>query len=88
MRLTIRLPFIYPALVAVFVIGLLILTGIFSQATLWFLLQLVWGKLASSQLWTAVTILIYLGIVWLKYSTSIRDRIHKTQKKLNGWRAV
>ncbi|WP_278560368.1 hypothetical protein [Fischerella thermalis] len=41
MRLTIRLPFIYPALVAVFVIGLLILTGIFSQATLWFLLQLV-----------------------------------------------
>jgi len=59
-----------------------ILTGIFSQSTLWLLLQNVWGNLVTYLLGTAVTILTYLGIVWLKYSTDIRDRIQKVQKQI------
>ncbi|MHC5731512.1 MAG: hypothetical protein ACYTXY_47005, partial [Nostoc sp.] len=33
-------------------------------------------------LWIAVTILAYLGILWLKYSTNIRGRIQKVQKQI------
>ncbi|MCX7593050.1 MAG: hypothetical protein N2235_04680 [Fischerella sp.] len=73
---------IYPTLIAVALFGLLILTGIFSQSTLWLLFQQIWGNLVHHLLGTAVTILTYLGIVWLKYSTNIRDRISKVQKHI------
>ncbi|MEH2253901.1 hypothetical protein [Nostoc sp.] len=73
---------IYPIVVATALLGLLILTGIFSQSALWLLLQNFWANLVSYLLWTAVTILTYLGIVWLKYSTNIRDRIQKAQKQI------
>ncbi|MEH2259982.1 hypothetical protein [Nostoc sp.] len=73
---------IYPIFLATALLGLLILTGIFSQSALWLLLQNFWANLVSYLLWTAVTILTYLGIVWLKYSTNIRDRIQKVQKQI------
>ncbi|MEH2069872.1 MAG: hypothetical protein V7K47_17215 [Nostoc sp.] len=73
---------IYPTLVTVGLFALLILTGIFSQSTLWVFLQQIWANLISYLLWIAVTILTYLGIVWLKYSTNIRDRIQKVQKQI------
>jgi hypothetical protein len=71
-----------PILVTGALLALLILTGIFSQSTLWLLLQKFWANLVSYLLWTAVTILTYLCIVWLKYSTNIRDRIQKVQKQI------
>ncbi|MBW4573566.1 MAG: hypothetical protein KME31_38115 [Tolypothrix carrinoi HA7290-LM1] len=64
---------IYPILVTAALFGLVILTAIFSQSTLWLFLQKIWGNLVHYLLGTAVTILTYLGIVWLKYSTDIRD---------------
>ncbi|MEH2447636.1 MAG: hypothetical protein V7K18_18220 [Nostoc sp.] len=73
---------IYPIFLATTLLGLLILTGIFSQSGLWLLLQNFWANLVTYLLWTAVTILTYLGIVWLKYSTNIRDRIQKAQKQI------
>ncbi|MFQ4143502.1 hypothetical protein [Chlorogloeopsis sp. ULAP02] len=73
---------IYPTLMVVALLGLLILTGIFSQSTLWLLLQQVWGNLTHHVLGTAVIVLTYLGIVWLKYNTNIRDRILKVQKQI------
>ncbi|MEH2403068.1 hypothetical protein [Nostoc sp.] len=73
---------IYPIFLATALLGLLILTGIFSQSALWLLLQNFWANLVTYLLWTAVTILTYLGIVWLKYSTNIRDRIQKVQKQI------
>ncbi|MEH2080454.1 MAG: hypothetical protein V7K89_10720 [Nostoc sp.] len=73
---------VYPTLVTGALFALLIITGIFSQSTLWLLLQKFWANLVTYLLWTAVTILTYLGIVWLKYSTNIRDRIQKVQKQL------
>ncbi|WP_138499173.1 hypothetical protein [Nostoc sp. PA-18-2419] len=73
---------IYPTLVTVALFALLILSGIFSQSTLWGFLQQIWANFISYLLWTAVTIFTYLGIVWLKYSTNIRDRIQKVQKQI------
>lgn len=73
---------IYPIFVATALLGLLIMTGIFSQSTLWLLLQNFWANLVNYLLWTAVTILTYLGMVWLKYSTNIRGRIEKAQKQI------
>ncbi|MGV0103729.1 Chromosome partition protein Smc [Nostoc sp. DSM 114160] len=73
---------VYPILVTGALFALLILTGIFSQSTLWLLLQKFWANLVTYLLWTAVTILTYLGIVWLKYSTNLRDRIQKVQKQI------
>ncbi|WP_375511964.1 hypothetical protein [uncultured Nostoc sp.] len=73
---------VYPTLVTAAIFALLILTGIFSQSTLWLFLQKFWANLVTYLLWTAVTILTYLGIIWLKYSTNIRDRIQKVQKQI------
>ncbi|MBD2358508.1 hypothetical protein H6G41_28510 [Tolypothrix sp. FACHB-123] len=73
---------IFPSIVVFFVLALVILTGIFSQSILWLLLQNIWANLANHLLGTAVFILIYLGIVWLKYSSDIRDRIQKVQKQI------
>ncbi|MHC5826550.1 MAG: hypothetical protein ACYT04_64470, partial [Nostoc sp.] len=73
---------IYPILVATALFGLLILIGIFNQSTLLLLLQKFWANLVSYLLWIAVTILAYLGILWLKYSTNIRGRIQKVQKQI------
>ncbi|OUL35597.1 hypothetical protein BV372_10720 [Nostoc sp. T09] len=73
---------VFPILVAVALLALLILTGIFSQSTLWIFLQHIWGNLVNHLLGTAVTILTYLGIIWLKYSTDIRDHIQKVQKQI------
>jgi hypothetical protein len=73
---------IFPAVVAIFLIGGLVLTGLFSQSTLWLLLQNIGGNLFNYLIWGLVTILTYLGLVWLKYSTSIRDRIQKSQKQI------
>ncbi|MEH2284788.1 MAG: hypothetical protein V7K90_26285 [Nostoc sp.] len=61
---------------------MLILIGIFNQSTLLLLLQKFWANLVSYLLWIAVTILAYLGILWLKYSTNIRGRIQKVQKQI------
>ncbi|WP_242071937.1 hypothetical protein [Nostoc sp. FACHB-110] len=73
---------ICPAVVAIFLVGGIVLTGLFSQSTLWLLLQNLGGNLFNYLLWGLVTILTYLGLVWLKYSTSIRDRIQKSQKQI------
>lgn len=73
---------IYPILVATALFGLLVLIGILNQSTLLLLLQKFWANLVSYLLWIAVTILAYLGIVWLKYSTNIRGRIQKIQKQI------
>ncbi len=73
---------IYPALIGVVLFGLLIVTGIFSQSALWGLLQNIAANLVSYLLGCALAILIYLGIVWLNYSTSIRSRILKVQKQI------
>ncbi len=73
---------IYPALIGVVLLGLLIVTGIFSQSALWGLLQNIAANLVSYLLGCAIAILIYLGIVWFNYSTSIRDRILKVQKQI------
>ncbi|MBD2447344.1 hypothetical protein H6G76_09210 [Nostoc sp. FACHB-152] len=73
---------ICPAIVAIFLVGGLVLTGLFSQSTLWLLLQNIGVNLFNYLLWGLVTILTYLGLVWLKYSTNIRDRIQKSQKQI------
>ncbi len=73
---------IYPIFFAVSILGLLIILGIFNQSILWGLLQKIGENLVNCLLWTAVAILTYLGIVWLQYSTNIRDRIQKTQKQI------
>ncbi|MHC5936775.1 hypothetical protein [Nostoc sp.] len=73
---------IYPILVATALFGLVVVIGIFNQSTLLLLLQKFWANLVSYLLWIAVTILAYLGILWLKYSTNIRGRIQKIQKQI------
>jgi len=73
---------VYPIIVATALFGLLILIGIFNQSTLLLLLQKFWANLVTYLLWTAVTILTYLGMLWLKYSTNIRGRIQKVQKQI------
>jgi len=73
---------VYPIIVATALFGLLILIGIFNQSTLLLLLQRFWANLVTYLLWTAVTILTYLGMLWLKYSTNIRGRIQKVQKQI------
>lgn len=75
---------IYPALIGVVLLGLLIITGIFSQSALWGLLQNIGANLVSYLLGCAIAILIYLGLVWLNYSTSIRSSILKIQKQIKG----
>lgn len=74
--------FIFPTFVAVALISILIITGVFSQSTLWLLLQEFGGNLVTYLLGTAVIILAYLGIVWLKYSTKIRHRLAKIHKQI------
>ncbi|MBW4642021.1 MAG: hypothetical protein KME23_03210 [Goleter apudmare HA4340-LM2] len=73
---------IYPCFVVASFLVFLVLTGIFSQSALWRFLQQVWGNLGHYLLVTAVTILTYLGIVWLKYSTNIRSLIQKVKKQI------
>ncbi|MEH1998735.1 MAG: hypothetical protein V7L00_08285 [Nostoc sp.] len=73
---------IYPILVGTALFGLVVMIGIFNQSTLLLLLQKFWANLVSYLLWIAVTILAYLGILWLKYSTNIRGRIKKVQKQI------
>ncbi|MBW4689659.1 MAG: hypothetical protein KME40_32345 [Komarekiella atlantica HA4396-MV6] len=73
---------IYPIFLFAILLGFLILIGIFNQSILWILLQNFWANLVSYLLWNTVTILTYLGIVWLKYSTNIRGRIEKVQKQI------
>ncbi|MGB3758209.1 MAG: hypothetical protein WBA07_17825 [Rivularia sp. (in: cyanobacteria)] len=74
--------FIFPTFIAVSLIILLIITGVFSQSTLWLLLQKFWINLVNYLLGTAVTILVYLGIIWLKYSSKIRHRLAKIDKQI------
>ncbi|MCF4969074.1 hypothetical protein [Nostoc sp. CMAA1605] len=73
---------VFPAVVAIAVIGILLITGLFSQSTLWVLLQQIGVNLFNYLIWGLISILGYLGIVWLKYSTTIRDRIQKAQKQI------
>lgn len=73
---------IFPAVVVVSLVSLVVIIGLFSQSTLWLLLQQIGVKILDYLLWGFVSILIYLGVVWLKYSTSIRDRIQKVQKQI------
>lgn len=73
---------IYPTLLGALLLGFVILMGIFSQSTLWLLLQKIGENLVTYLLWSTVAILTYLGIVWLKYSTTIRDRLLKLQKQI------
>lgn len=73
---------VYPALIGIVLFGLLIIMGIFSQPALWALLQNIAANLVNYLLGSAIAILAYLGIVWLKYSTEIRDRILKVQKQI------
>jgi hypothetical protein len=73
---------LYPALIGVFLFALLVITGIFSQSVLWALLQNIAANLVNFLLGSAIAILIYLGLVWLKYNTDIRSRILKVQKQI------
>ncbi|OKH56369.1 hypothetical protein NIES2101_00905 [Calothrix sp. HK-06] len=73
---------IYPIFFVISLFGFFIFIGIFNQSILWGLLQKIGENLVNCLLWTAVAILTYLGIVWLQYSTNIRDRIQKTQKQI------
>ncbi len=74
--------FIFPTFIAVALVSILIITGIFSQSTLWLLLQRFWGNLVTYLLGSAVGILVYLGIIWLKYSSKIRHRLAKIHKQI------
>lgn len=73
---------IYPIFAAATLLGLLILMGIVNPSILGLLLQKFWANLLHNLLWTAVSILTYLGIVWLKYSSNIRGRIQKIKKQI------
>lgn len=73
---------ICPGVVAISLVAILVITGLFSQSTLWLLLQQIGINIFSYLLWGLVSILAYLGIVWLKYSTSIRERIQKVHKQI------
>lgn len=72
----------FPVIIAISLVGILVIIGLFSQSTLWSLLQQIGVNLFNYLLWALVSILTYLGIFWLKYSTSIRDRIQKVQKQI------
>ncbi len=74
--------FLYPMFIVVALISILIITGIFSQSTLWLFLQNFWANLVTYLLGSAVTILAYLGIIWLKYSSKIRHRLAKINKQI------
>ena len=74
--------FIFPTFIAVSLIILLIITGIFSQSTLWLFLQKIWGNLVTYLLGSAGAVLAYLGIIWLKYSSKIRHRLAKIHKQI------
>ncbi|MEA5596470.1 hypothetical protein [Rivularia sp. UHCC 0363] len=73
---------IFPGIVAVGIISILIVIGIFNQSILWLLLRNFWSNLAPYLLGTAVNVLIYLGIVLLKYNSKIRHRLIKVQKQI------
>jgi hypothetical protein len=73
---------ILPTFIAITFISLLILMGLFSRSTLWLSLHNLEADLVGYIIWTVGTILIYLGIVFLKYTTSIRARIQKAQKQI------
>jgi hypothetical protein len=72
----------FPVVIAISLVGVLVLTGLFSQSTLWLLLQQIGSNFFTYLLWALITILTYLGIIWLKYSMNIRDRIQKVQKQV------
>ncbi len=72
----------FPVIVAISLVGMLIITGLFSQSTVWLLLQQIAKNLFNYLLWILVIILTYLGIIWLKYSMNLRDRIQKIQKQI------
>jgi hypothetical protein len=73
---------LFPSVVAIALIAILVITGLFSQSTLWVLLQQIGANLFNYVVWGLVIILAYLGTVWLKYNTSIRDRIQKVNKQI------
>lgn len=74
--------FIYPSFLALTVIIILIIIGIFSQSTLWLLLNNFWSRLGNYLLGSATTILIYLGVVLLEYNNKIRHRLVKIHKQI------
>lgn len=75
---------IFPSVIAIALVSILLVIGLFSQSSLWLLLQKIGINLFNYLLWGLVSTFIYLGVVWLKYSTDIRDRIQKVQKQIKS----
>ncbi len=71
-----------PIVVAIFFVGILVITGLFSQSTFWSLLQHIGINLLNYLLLGLVTTLTYSVIVWLKYSSGIRKHIQKVRKQI------
>jgi hypothetical protein len=75
---------VYPSLIVIIFVALLLLLGIFSQATLWLLLQHFVQNLVNYLFWISLAVLTYLGTVWIKYNSDIRDPIQQIQKKIKS----
>ncbi len=75
---------IYPTLVLLVLIALVMFLGIFSQSTLWLLLKHFSGNLVNYLFWTLLTVLTYLGSIWMKYNSTIREPIQQIKKKIKS----
>jgi hypothetical protein len=76
--------FVYPALVILIFVVLIVLLGIFNQSTLWNFLTAFVAKLVNYLFLTALSILAYLGMVWLKYSSKIGAPMQQVKRKIQG----
>ncbi len=75
---------IYPTLVLLIFIAFVVLLGIFSQSILWLLLKYFWGNLVNYLLWIFIAVLTYLGTIWIKYSSTIREPIQQIKKRIKS----
>ncbi|MTJ14373.1 hypothetical protein FJR11_17665 [Anabaena sp. UHCC 0187] len=75
---------VYPTLVLLILVGLVVLLGIFSQSILWLLLKHFWGNLVNYLLWIFIAVLTYLGTIWIKYSSTIREPIQQIKKRIKS----
>ncbi len=71
-----------PVVVVIFLVGILVITGLFSQSKFWSLLQHMGVNLLNYLLLGLVTTLTYSMVIWLKYSSGIRQHIQKIRKQV------
>ncbi|KST63300.1 GumC domain-containing protein [Mastigocoleus testarum] len=71
-----------PVVVVIFLIGILVVTGLFSQSKFWSLLQHIGVNLLNYLLLGLVATLTYSVVIWLKYSSGIRQHIQKVRKQV------